>query len=843
MCPGTDDACTPLRVGHRYVFGFGLPTLPDAGEPSIGRPDPVGDALGHQIAMLRALAEAGDRAGAIQLRVVVHEELLGQRRSKVLRLMLLGAAPDLARAVRLRSFLRAVAPPNLQLAELDHETLTAVLDANGTVDWKPGSLVEIRRALEPSDPEMETAGSSSPWTTSVLLGWEWTRANLVTALGSLHRMTPGTQLVIHVEPRPVSVGALGWLRNEVAAHRDALRDDVAANPLLVATVNTYRQRLRDLPRASLHLRVVLACPDGAPQGVAEVIGADLTRSWAAGGPVATFDLIRPSSQTELDCTVMLLQYLVSEPTQLPAVPELAELLFLFDPHEASAAFRIPVPGPEGLPGIRSTPTSHLPRGVSGSDGQAGLSLHLGTGASGESVGLTHDELNRHLLVTGLPGYGKTTTVQSILQQLWCPPDGAARVPFLVIDPVKADYAPLAASLGSDCTLVDLSTEHLAFNPLGCPEGVPVKVFATRVAAAFDAAYNLSEVYPAAATVLTRAVHKVADAGQPTLARLYAKVLELVNDSSYDGRTKGDLRAALVNRLELIADGSIGPALMGDEDAVINWGSLLERPAVIQLRGFTGTRERSLIFALLLAGLVSYREYHPCRGLGHVTVLEEAHRVLGHATTATGATEGALVFIDAMAELRGSGEGLVVVEQAPSRLAPEVRKLVGNVVTHRLIDAEERATVAASLVLEAAANDIARLRRGSAVVLAADMVSPTVVDVERPSGMPEISSAQPLTSSDSTTRTLAGAGGALRLWCQQCPFPCRGYHGAVAVVSDLHRNPGLSITDALDRLIVSTVDEPGAWCAAAFVAAQTAADTREWESRRQRLLAVRNGGPR
>jgi hypothetical protein len=59
-----------------------------------------------------------------------------------------------------------------------------------------------------------------------------------------------------------------------------------------------------------------------------------------------------------------------------------------------------------------------------------------------------------------------------------------------------------------------------------------------------------------------------------------------------------------------------------------------------------TWERPLC-APLLAGLVSYREYHPCRGLGHVTVLDEAHRVLGQATTATGATEGALVFIDAM----------------------------------------------------------------------------------------------------------------------------------------------------------------------------------------------------
>ena len=34
-----------------------------------------------------------------------------------------------------------------------------------------------------------------------------------------------------------------------------------------------------------------------------------------------------------------------------------------------------------------------------------------------------------------------------------------------------------------------------------------------------------------------------------------------------------------------------------------------------------------LMSLVLAGLVSYREYHPSPGLDHVTVVEEAHRIL------------------------------------------------------------------------------------------------------------------------------------------------------------------------------------------------------------------------
>ena len=55
----------------------------------------------------------------------------------------------------------------------------------------------------------------------------------------------------------------------------------------------------------------------------------------------------------------------------------------------------------------------------------------------------------------------------------------------------------------------------------------------------------------------------------------------------------------------------------------------------------------MILALLLAGWASYREAHPERGLAHVTVLEEAHRVLGKVGSTT--SEGARTFLDALAD--------------------------------------------------------------------------------------------------------------------------------------------------------------------------------------------------
>jgi hypothetical protein len=402
------------------------------------------------------------------------------------------------------------------------------------------------------------------------------------------------------------------------------------------------------------------------------------------------------------------------------------------------------------------------------------------------------------------------------------------VPFLVLDPAKTDYRALATELGSDCHLVELGSEHVAFNPLACPAGVPRTVFATRISAAFDAAYDLSTSFPAAGTVLTRAVHRVLSETEPTLPRLYATVRDLVRHSDYSERTKGEIEAALVNRLELLTDGSLGSALMGDGSAAVDWGTVLSRPTIVLAREFAGPRERALLMSLVLAGLVSYREYHPSAGgLDHVTVVEEAHRILAAGATSGYVNDGAQVFVDAMAELRGAGEGFVVVEQAPSRLIPEVRKLVGTVIAHRTVDAEERAVLAASLTLPESEHDLARLRPGSAIVLAADMITPTVVVVER--GMPK-----PATTAPVVSRGLTTDARSVRLWCEECPVVCTGYRGAARVREARGSTSELTWLDAR-RAAAQGLTLAEAYCARAFATAQEAPDGQSWRLSRRALL--------
>jgi hypothetical protein len=821
-------APVPLRVANRHVFGLEVPWLPalrgGAGDSLLQ----YREAFGRQVAMLRALAESGQRVpGALQLRIVVDEQEQHGRSSRILRVLLLGAANRAEDAIDLRSRLLATLPPEFVVEDLTNAVLSDLLDVHDAVPWSVDNLAEIRRAIESSDPESD-AGSARP-SAPVLLRWEWDRINLVASLGALHRLPKGAQLIVHLEPRAVSVDALGWLREEIEQLANAYRDELGSNPLVAAVIMGYRAWLRDLPRACVHLRVMLACPGTRiPSGTPEVVGADLTRSWEAGGPVGTFDVVRPATAVELESALALVQLLQSHPVRPPEIPELAELLHLFDPHEASAAFRLPLPGPEGLPGLRSEAASSLPRGLASALTPDRAAVVLGEGPSTDTVTLAHGEINRHVLVAGLPGYGKTTTVQTILRQLWTATDDRRRVPFLVLDPAKTDYKVLALELGADCHLVELGSEHVAFNPLACPEDVPRAVFATRIAAAFDAAYDLSSGFPAAGTVLTRAVHRVLGEPEPTLPRLYAMVRDLVRHSDYSDRTKGEIEAALVNRLELLTDGSLGSALMGDADAGVDWALLMSRPTIVLAREFAGPRERALLMSLVLAGLVSYREYHPSSsGLDHVTVVEEAHRILAAGPGNGYVNDGAQVFVDAMAELRGAGEGFIVVEQAPSRLVPEVRKLVGTVIAHRTVDAEERAVLAASLTLPESEQDLARLRPGSAIVLAADMLTPTVVAVDP--GTPLEPADAPL-----TTRSLALDAVPLRLWCEECPVVCTGYRGAVRVREARAATPGLPWA-AARKAASGGLSLAEGYCATAFADAQNAPDAPTWRVRRRALV--------
>jgi uncharacterized protein len=106
-------------------------------------------------------------------------------------------------------------------------------------------------------------------------------------------------------------------------------------------------------------------------------------------------------------------------------------------------------------------------------------------------------------------------------------------------------------------------------------------------------------------------------------------------------------------------------------------------------------------------------------LRHLTVIEEAHRLLRQPPP--GAPQGPAahateMFADLLAEIRAYGEGLIIAEQIPAKLIPDVIKNTAVKVVHRLPAADDRAAVGATMNLHDAQSEyLVTLPPGEAAV--------------------------------------------------------------------------------------------------------------------------------
>ena len=88
-------------------------------------------------------------------------------------------------------------------------------------------------------------------------------------------------------------------------------------------------------------------------------------------------------------------------------------------------------------------------------------------------------------------------------------------------------------------------------------------------------------------------------------------------------------------------------------------------------------------------------------LRHLTVIEEAHRLLRQPAQGEGggpAAHAVEMFAGLLAEIRAYGEGLVIAEQIPSKLIPDVIKNTAIKIVHRLPAKDDRDAVGATMNL-------------------------------------------------------------------------------------------------------------------------------------------------
>jgi len=154
-------------------------------------------------------------------------------------------------------------------------------------------------------------------------------------------------------------------------------------------------------------------------------------------------------------------------------------------------------------------------------------------------------------------------------------------------------------------------------------------------------------------------------------------IRIVANSDYDSRIKGNIDAALTLRLSNLALG--GRRFLFSGTMSIPMEELLNRPTILEFSASAMTSKRLFVLGAILLRLVHYRQVvgFSHGELRHVTLIEEAHRLL-RAVPETVATRSPnprgkawRTFCNLLAELRAYGEGLAVVDQIPTKLAPDI----------------------------------------------------------------------------------------------------------------------------------------------------------------------------
>ncbi|HWD82436.1 MAG TPA: ATP-binding protein, partial [Kribbella sp.] len=398
--------------------------------------------------------------------------------------------------------------------------------------------------------------------------------------------------------------------------------------------------------------------------------------------------------------------------------------------------------------------------------------------------VSKDTLNRHAFVAGATGSGKSQTIRHLLEGL-----SAAAVPWLVIEPAKAEYAGMAGRLGSDTSVAvirlgDPDAVPLSLNPLEPEAGFPLQTHLDLVRALFLAAFEAHEPFP---QVLSQALTRCytsygwdlalsSGATQyPTLADLQTTARQVVDDIGYGAELAADVRGFVDVRLTSLLLGTPGRFLGGGHP--LDVADLLQRNVVLELEDVGDDQDKAFCMGVVLIRLIEHLRVHRANsaGLRHVTVVEEAHRLL---KATTGPNHAVELFAGLLAEIRAYGEGIVVAEQIPGKVIPDVVKNSALKLLHRLPAADDRETVGTTMNLDdSQSRAVVSLPPGQAATFTDGMDRPILIQV--PYGEPrERRAVRPPTVGLAGRRTEACGGS-----CRAAPCTLRDIASAARIVDD------------------------------------------------------------
>ena len=383
-----------------------------------------------------------------------------------------------------------------------------------------------------------------------------------------------------------------------------------------------------------------------------------------------------------------------------------------------------------------------------------------------SFGLSEIDLNKHTFVCGITGSGKTNTVKKILEE--------TNKPFLVIEPAKKEYRNIKKEVNI-YTLGRPEINCLKLNPFYILPGISPQQHIDLLKDLFSASFAfygpmpyilekcLYNIYTKKGWNLTLGFHPylINKKNQydlfnesniresyssiahkyvfPTMQDLKNEVdYYIENEMTYEGEVKGNIRGAIKARIDSLCVGSKG--YMFNTYDITDFDNLFMKNTVLELEGLADDADKAFALGLLIIYISEYRQINQeidfKKGLKHLLVIEEAHRLLKNVSTENnedlGNPKGKAVdhFTNMLAEMRSYGQGVIVAEQIPCKLAPDVIKNSSNKIVHRIVAKDDQEAIANTIGINLDnAIYLGNSKVGYALCHKEGMVNPVIVKID------------------------------------------------------------------------------------------------------------------
>ena len=472
-----------------------------------------------------------------------------------------------------------------------------------------------------------------------------------------------------------------------------------------------------------------------------------------------------------------------EPFRHPFGDEFANLTTMLTTKELSCYINFPMNSLPGISVVDSWPDFSLTP-QSFENGTKKLELgRLLYNRKGTKVRLSVplDTFCRHALVAGVNGSGKTNSVLNIMEGFL---NGGK--PVMVIEPAKTEYVDWAIAYNAavdkyNAGNVAQKKKIKIFIP-GCeryakgkitPDVLRINPFEVirlnkqfdfkvlshidRLKSVLAGAFPTQDILP---TVIERLLYELytdtgwlvessesanADGSErrfPTLKDVNLKrISKLMDDLGYGEENTMNISAAIRTRFNSMKFGWKNTLLNNECITGTSWEELLDTPCVINLSYAGDDSDKAFVMSLILQFLYEYRmaesekddySYNENK-CNHLVVVEEAHRVMTKcADPNLPQNRSNQMFSSILSEVRAYGQGVLVVDQVPSRLIEDVVKNTNIKIVHKIVAADDSKLISEAMGLtDEQQGVIPRLSVGQAILgglNSADVGSPYSSDI-------------------------------------------------------------------------------------------------------------------